>query len=288
MKPQKQAKSCTFLITLILFSIFSSQSIAAQKEIQIAILMPAPAKKIYKNWTPLANYLSEKIGQPVKIVTPRGLDQAKKAVPDVDFVYANSYLYSLLKEDGEAKVSPVAQMKNMGDSIYSSGRFIARKDSDIKSVADLKGKKIALISPYGAGAYLAPRAYLMKQGIDIDNDVEVEFTSNLKKAAYMVMLGKADTAVMCNVNYDILSKKIDTGDLRIFDKTDSFPEALMFTRLDPESDLVKQITHALIDDNSDRAKALESLHKMKIHSFIAYDSKVEERTSALSKQAKLK
>jgi len=52
---------------------------------------------------------------------------------------------------------------------------------------------------------------------------------------------------MCNVNYDILSKKINTGDLRVFDMTDSFPEAVMFTHLARDTDLVKRFTAALLD-----------------------------------------
>jgi len=80
--------------------------------------------------------------------------------------------------------------KNTGNSIYSKGRFIVRKDSSIHAASDLVGKRISLISRYGAGAYLAPRAYLRNNGIDIEKDMEVEYTKNLKKAAYNVILGR--------------------------------------------------------------------------------------------------
>jgi ABC-type phosphate/phosphonate transport system substrate-binding protein len=278
-------KTIALLNIAVLLSISSLTSIAASNEIRLAILMPAPAKIIHKNWQPLADYLTKAMGQEVTIVTPRGLEQAKASIGKVDFVYSNSYLYSLLA--AEAKVTAVAQMKNTGDSIYSQGRFLVRNDSAITTIKDLKGKKVALISRYGAGSYLAPRASFAKEGLDIEKDLHVEYTKNLKKAAYMVMLGEADVAVMCGVNYEILSKKIDTGELRVFDMTDKFPEAVMFTPKDPNSTLVKRFQKALLADNDNREKALTLLHGMKIGTFIDYDPIVENRIKELSSQAGL-
>jgi len=281
-------KSCKIfsLINLIFLAVFSFTCQAAPKEIKMAILMPAPAKKIHKNWQPLADYLTKAMGQPVKIVTPRGLDQAKSAMANVDFLYANSYLYTLLSK--EAKVTAVAQMKNTGNSIYSQGRFLVRNDSAITKIQDLKGKKIALISRYGAGSYLAPRAALAKNGLEIEKDVKVEYTKNLKKAAYMVMLGEADAAVMCEVNYEILSKKMNTGDLKFFDKTDAFPEAVMFTPKDPDSEMVKRFQQALLANSKELENAMQPLHGMKIQSFVEYNADIEKRIDQLEEQAGMK
>lgn len=280
---KKTWKSIALVNIVVLFSMTWLTSHAASNEIRMAILMPAPAKKIHKNWQPLADYLTKAMGQTVTIVTPRGLDQAKAALAKVDFVYANSYLYSLLA--AESKVTAVAQMKNTGGNIYSQGRFLVRNDSAITSIKDIKGKKVALISRFGAGSYLAPRASFAKSGLNIDKDVNVEYTKNLKKAAYMVMLGEADVAVMCGVNYDILSKRIDTGDLRVFDMTDKFPEAVMFTPQDPNSTLVKRFREALLANNDKRDKALNPLHGMKIGTFVKYDPAVENRIKELAVQA---
>lgn len=284
--PMKHARSIFGIYSLVLLSLVSFTAQAEPGEIKMAILMPAPAKKIHQNWQPLADYLSEALGRPVTIVTPRGLEQAKSELAHVDFVYANSYLYTLLSK--ETKVSAIAQMKNTGNSIYSQGRFLVRKGSAITKISDLKGKKIALISRYGAGSYLAPRAALAKHGLEIEKDVKVEYTKNLKKAAYMVMLGEADAAVMCEVNYKILQKKMKTGDLTYFDKTDAFPEAVMFTPKDPASDTVKQFQQALLSNNEKIRKAMMSLHGMKIGSFIKYDPEIEKRIEQLEDQAKLK
>lgn len=276
-----------FLASVCLLSMTWTTAVLAKTTdaISFAVLMPAPAKKIHAEWKPLISYLSAKLNKPIKIITPKGLDQAKEALASADFVYANSYLYNLLKQT--KSITPIAQMRNTDNSIYSRGRFLVKNSSNITKVEDLKGKKVALISPLGAGAYLAPKAYLNQRGVDIDKDVDVIFTKNLKKAAYMVLLGEADTAVMCDVSYGILSKKIDTGDLKFMDKTEDFPEALVFTPHNNENPLVKAFQKVLLEKNPDKDSALKSLNGMKIGNFIAYDPVVEKRISELKKAAYL-
>ena len=249
----------------------------ANPPVRFAIVLPAPPAMIHQQWQPLADYLAEKLARPVELVTPQGLDAVAGMVASasVDFLFLNPYLLNILMES--AHVVPIAQMQNVTGSIYSSGRFLVKRDSDIHNVTELRGKKIALISPLGALAYLAPRAYLSERGIDIDKDMEIVYTQNLKKAAYMVMLGEADAAVMCRVNYELLSKKIQTGELKILDTTDSFPESAIVARegLDPQ--LIAQFAQAILNADDPKAKqAMVPLQEMKIEKFIPYDASVEQ------------
>ena len=280
-----------FIYLIVLIAVFSSGLAMAKPEpaaqYTLAVVMPAPAKTIHKNWQPLVDYLSEKMGKPVQLLTPKGLDQAKAVISKADFVFANSYLFSLLKDEHQG-LHPIAQMRNTDGSIYSRGRFLVRSDSKVKSAEDLKGKKIALISPLGSGAYLAPRAYLTSKGVDVDQDVEIEFTKSLKKAAYMVMLGEADSAVMCDVSYKILSSKMDTGDLRFFDKTEPFHEAVVFTAHEQSNEFVQRFQQALMQQDTRRDIAMRPLHGMKIQSFVAYDPVVEKNIRSLRSQAGIK
>ncbi|MDH5543988.1 MAG: phosphate/phosphite/phosphonate ABC transporter substrate-binding protein [Gammaproteobacteria bacterium] len=268
-----------------LLAVFCTASWSAEKPLNLAILMPAPAKIIHKNWQPLADYLSTALGKTVHISTPRNLEQARTSLGDADFVYANAYLYAILAD--EFQITPIAQMRNTGNSVLSRGRFLVRNDSNITSIKDLKGKKIALISRFGAGSYLAPRASLAREGLDIEKDVTVEFTNNLKKAAYMVMLGEADTAVMCEVNYEILSKRIDTGDLKFFDTTEQFPEAIMFTPHKQDSEIAKLFKKAILADSARKNEALRSLNEMKIGNFIEFDPAIMIQLNKLIRQAGL-
>src|SRR5207244_6062947 len=52
-----------------------------------------------------------------------------------------------------------------GSSTYR-GIIVTRKDSGIKSIADLKGKRFAFVDPKSASGYVYPRAMLIEKGID--------------------------------------------------------------------------------------------------------------------------
>ncbi len=256
--------------------------------LRFGVVLPAPAARIHKAWQPFLTYVSERTDRPVEIVIPRGLENVQAAIENqqVDFLYINAYLYSLLHERG--LVTAIAQMQNVGGSIYSQGRFLVRSDSEVRQLEDLRGRKLALISPLGAGAYLAPRAYLRERDIDVEEDVDVVFTKDLKKAAYMVMLGDADAAVMCGVNYNMLSHKIDTGELTILDSTAPFPEAVIaaVSRLDEQT--VARVQAAVLDvDNEQARAALEPLHGLKIQTFVPYDPSVEEKIADMRVQGGL-
>lgn len=265
----------TILVSILLFSPYTHATDKID-DIKIGIVLPAPASRIHKHWQPFINYLSEESGLKLKIVIPRGLDNVSIALKkkELDFVYVNSYLYHLLQKKGLAKA--LVQMKNMGDSIYSVGRVLIKAKSNIKKPEDLKGKHIALISDLGAGSYLAPRAYLRDHKIKVESDTQITYTKNLKKAAYMVLHGDADAAVMCSVNYNLLTTKINTGELDILDSTAQFPESVIAYRSDLNKDLINKIELALSALHTTKAQnSLRPLNDMKIKTFVPYDPGVE-------------
>jgi len=53
---------------------------------------------------------------------------------------------------------------------YYKGQFIAKKDSGIKSFADLKGKTFCFVDPNSTSGYIIPRIILKANGIDPDKD----------------------------------------------------------------------------------------------------------------------
>ena len=56
-----------------------------------------------------------------------------------------------------------------------------RKDSDIKSIADLKGKKIAFVDPSSASGYIYAGAMLKDAGIDLEKDIQYQFSGGHDK-----------------------------------------------------------------------------------------------------------
>jgi phosphonate transport system substrate-binding protein len=263
-----------YLPLLFLICLASLQSRADElSNIRFGVLSIAQPSRIYAKWQPFADYMSERLGQPVEIVVPRGFSKMKKTVEQggVDFFYINSNVFYRLSRAGKAV--PVAQMENITGKTTSRSEVFVRKDSGIQSVDDLKGKNIAFVSPMGAGGYMAPRAYLYGSGLESGRDFKEVFTKNLSNSIHGVLLGDYDAATMCGVNFELMSHKIKTGDLKIIATSDEYPENLIAARSDLAPELIDRFRHQLLtlDETPEGKRLLGKMRSMKIKKFVKYD-----------------
>ncbi len=258
--------------------------------VHFGVLSIAPPARILAKWQPFADYLGEKLGQPVKIVIPRGFGRMKEAVAkgEIDFFYINSHVFYRLKQAGQA--TGVAQMENVDGKTTSRSEIFVRGDSGISGIGDLKGKQIAFISPMGAGGYLAPRAYLRSHGVESGNDVDEIFTKNLSTSIHKVLLREAGAASMCGVNFRLMGEKTDTGELKVIAVSDEYPENLIAARPDLDPELMERFRRIVITmhDDPQGMDVLTGMATMKIRCFLPYDPSMEDVTRKLLEQAGLK
>lgn len=251
--------------------------------LRFGVLLPAQPTRIYQDWSPLADYLSERLGMPVEIVIPKGMRQAQSYAKTgaVDVFYVNAYVFYQLQQQNLLR--PLAQVQNIRGNTMSYSTFLVRSDSPVQNIEGLRGKTVALVSRLGAGSYLAPRAYLNQHGLKLEEDVGVIYTHDMLRAAYMVMLGEVDAAVMCAVTYEIVDSKIEMGEMRLLAKTGVFPESVVAARPGMDASLAQRVQTILLQMAQDPAgqRALAPLSDIKLHAFIAYDPSVEELTQAL-------
>lgn len=89
-----------------------------------------------------------------------------------------------------AGFQPVAGMARKDGGIGYTLQLIVPKDSGIKSVADLKGKRVAHVTPSSNSGDIAPRALFTAMGVVPGKDYEVLYS------------GKHDNSIMGVVNKD--------------------------------------------------------------------------------------
>lgn len=89
-----------------------------------------------------------------------------------------------------AGFEPLVSMVRPDGGIGYTLQLITQKDSPIKSIADLKGKRVAHVSPSSNSGDLAPRALFTSKGITPGKDYEVLYS------------GKHDNSIMGVVNKD--------------------------------------------------------------------------------------
>ncbi|MFN8498345.1 MAG: phosphate/phosphite/phosphonate ABC transporter substrate-binding protein [Anaerolineae bacterium] len=82
-----------------------------------------------------------------------------------------------------------------GSKVYPFSIIVA-KDSPIKTVQDLKGKKIASADPLSTSGNLYPRAYLTQQGVLPDKDVQFVYSGGHDKSVIALTNGQVDAAAV--------------------------------------------------------------------------------------------
>ena len=276
----------TYPLHWLLLLVTTLSVAAAPEPIRFGILSIAPPARIHAQWQPFTNYLSEQLGQAVTIVVPRGFGKMKAAAAasQVDIFYINSHVFYRLHQEGKAV--GVAQMQNIAGKVTSRSEIYVRADSGIKSVEQLKNKRIAFVSPMGAGGYLAPRAYLYRNGVTDSKEV---FTKNLSNSIHQVLLGDVEAGTMCGVNYRLMSEKVDTGELQIIGESGEYPENVIAARTDLEPALLNRIRDIItgMDKTPEGSKVLEQMHSMKIQRFLPYDPASVALTGKLLEEAQL-
>jgi len=94
-----------------------------------------------------------------------------------------------------------------GDASYYSGIFV-RKDSGIKSIADLKGKSMAFGSPNSTSSFNFPVAMIIADGVDPVKDLSKVIMAGSHSASLAALSeGKVDAAAASYNSFEKAAKK---------------------------------------------------------------------------------
>jgi len=195
-----------FLVTavLTLFGPLSASAQPTQKKILIGILPEMNVFKQKQRFKLLGDYLSKKTGVQVEftILSRYGNIVERFNAEKMDGAFFGSFTGALaIKRLG---VIPLARPVNLdGESTYHGYLFV-RKDSGIKEVKDMKGKKMAFVDKATTAGYIFPLAYLKEHGVtDINHYFSDTYFSGSHDAAINAVLNrKADVGAAKHSIYD--------------------------------------------------------------------------------------
>lgn len=155
------------VFSLILTSCFCAGSGFAE-DYKLSMLPRYFPEKLSAMITPLAAYLSQESGDTITPVLTANFDkyQAEVKSGNIELGYENPLVYVNLSEVHE--VLATAIKGKGGDKFW--GIIITRPDSDIKTIKDLAGKSIMIVSEDSAGGFLSQKMSLSENGLDAQQD----------------------------------------------------------------------------------------------------------------------
>lgn len=199
-----------FLVALAIFLLTAPYAGAAENTEKITIGL-VPEMNVFKQmqrFQPLATYLSEKFKIPVEltILSRYGniIDRFNNS--NIDAAFLGSFTGALAIS--QLAVEPIARPINSDGTSTYCGYIFVRKDSGIKTVADMRGKRFAFVEKATTAGYIFPLAYLLRyQAGDIDTYLgSYSFTGSHDAAMNAVLTGKADIGAAKNTIFDLIKK----------------------------------------------------------------------------------
>lgn len=196
----------------------------AVADLKMGVFPRRPVAATHKLFKPLAAKLSQELGEPVQLVVAKDFKAFWKGVHsgEYDLVHYNQYHYLLSHKSQGYKV--IAANQEFGTNMVA-GALAVRKDSGIKSVADLKGKTVLFGGGKKAmGSYIATTKVLKDAGLEAGKDYTVQFAKNPPSAVIGVFNKAADAAGAGDVIMKVgaVKKKIDSSQMTILATSDSY------------------------------------------------------------------
>jgi phosphonate transport system substrate-binding protein len=228
---------------------FGASQVWAKDKLTIGLIPSEDSQAMIESSKQVLDDLQAKIGMPVVpfVATDyNGIIEALRS-GKLDVAYLGPFSYVLATSVADVEAFSVAVTKKTGQSAYKSV-ILARKDSGIHSLADLKGHTFAFVDPSSASGHLFPKAGLEQAGFAPDTLFKrVIFSGSHDASILAVENKKVDAAAVADRIFASAVAKgvVKQDDFEIVWSSKPIPESPMVWRkaLDPQ--LKKKVADAL-------------------------------------------
>jgi len=215
-----------------------------ERVVRIGVLAFRGNQRARHRWQPLADYLSARVPgvtftlQPVTLFSARGLLETGR----IDYLITNPGHYVTLTRD--VPLAPLATLERLIDggrqglTRFGSVIFV-RADSDIKTLADLRGRTLTAVSPLAFGGFQMAWAEFAAQEMDPFADLAAVRFAGFPQDAIVeaVLRGETDAGIVRTGLIESMARegRIRLEDIRVLqaDRYPAWPQKVS-TRLYPE------------------------------------------------------
>lgn len=193
---------------------------------------------------PLEKLLSKELDIPVKVSVSTNYNTIVEAMKSkkVDVGFLPPTAYTLAHDQKAADVLLQAQRYGVNkdgsnnDKLVNDykAQFLVKKGSDIKSLKDMKGKKIALQDVSSTAGYTYPVAELLDEGINPMEDMDITNVKGHDQAIIALLNGDVDVAVTFQDARNIVKKDQPNvfKDTKVVKLTEPIPNDTISVRSD--------------------------------------------------------
>jgi phosphonate transport system substrate-binding protein len=220
----------------------------AQQILRISSIPDESPTDLQRKFGQLAQWLGAKTGTRVEYTPVSDYAAAVEALVGkrVDLVWFGGFTFVQASIRSRNQVIPLVQRAE--DEKFRSV-FIARNDSGISKLENLKGKSVAFGSPSSTSGHLMPRYFLLQNKIDPDKDFRQVAFSGAHDATIAAVAGGKVQAGALNISVwekFVQEKRVDTDKVKVFYTTPPYYDYNWTVRSDLDPALRAKIADAFL------------------------------------------
>jgi phosphonate transport system substrate-binding protein len=233
----------------------------AQQVFRVTTIPEEAATEQVRKFTPIANYLEKKLGMKVEFTPVTDYPAAVEALVNkkVDLVWFGGFTHVQASLRSGGKIVPIAQREE--DTRFQSV-FIAKTDSGIKSLADMKGKEVSFGSQSSTSGHLMPRNFLLEAKIDPEKDFKrIAYSGAHDATIASVVSGRVAAAALDITVWKkfVSENKVDTKVVDVFYTTPPYFNYNWSVHADMPAAQRERVMKALLDLSMNDAEGKEIL-----------------------------
>jgi phosphonate transport system substrate-binding protein len=243
----------------------------AQQEILLGLIPEQNVFRQRERYQVLRKYLSDRLGITVNFTSLSRYGNIIEHISaeKMDGAFFGSFTYVLAHN--QLGVEPIARPVNLDGTSTCHGYIFVRKDSGIRTAADMKGKRFAFVERATTAGYLFPLAYFKEKGIpNLHAYLGESFFAGSHDAAILAVLNKeADIGAAKNTIYDQMSAENPRIEKELFILAASgvVPQDCLAVRKNIDPELKNALRQALLEmDKND--EGMEALKRFGARGFV--------------------
>lgn len=248
---RQDIKNLTLFFTFLMLTITSCTT-EKNKTFKVGYMICNSPKETEDRFLALNTYLEKETGYKFKFYAIDTVDfeEAFKK-ENFDFIHTNPVLYIILNES--YGLVPMVAEKNGIYGARTMGTIIVRKDSDIKTISDLKNRKMIFGPTFAPFGYITQLYMLLKNGIDPYKDLKSIYqprhSFQHEKIIYGVWFGAFDAGTAPFLDLEEMDKegkiKLEE-DFRIIAKSELMPYCTFSANKKLPLDVIEKVKKALL------------------------------------------
>jgi len=216
-------------------------------------LIPAEDnQEVLRDFEPLVEYLSEKLGVEVEPYTATdysGIIEAMRS-GEVDVAWFGPLSYVLAADVAGAEAVAVPYEQEGEEPTYKSIILTQADNAEISSTEDVEGKTFSFVDPSSTSGYLYPQKMLKDAGVDPEKDLaEARFAGGHDASILAIASGNVEAGASWDGQLQTMMEAgaVEENSVKVIAESDPIPKDPIAVRGDLPEGVKKRIQEAFLN-----------------------------------------